>query len=62
MSGACLLCREEENETRLLLKCTKTSWREEVLNKWPNTNDEIALWKLLTGNKATAETFRYPFI
>jgi hypothetical protein len=45
VTGRCLLCREQENETRLLLKCTKTQRRREELlkNKRPNMTDKITL-------------------
>jgi transposase InsO family protein len=48
--GRRLLCREQENETRLLLKCTKTQRRrEEILkNKWLNMTEEIALCSLIS--------------
>lgn len=48
----CVLCRKQENEIRLLLKCTKTQRRREELlkNKRPNMTEEIAL---LTGIKNT---------
>jgi hypothetical protein len=37
----CLLCREEEDGTYVLLKCTKTLGLggEELLHKWPNMNE-----------------------
>jgi hypothetical protein len=42
--GRCVLCRKQENEIRLLLKCTKTQRRREELlkNKRPNMTEEIA--------------------
>jgi DNA-binding IclR family transcriptional regulator len=45
-TGRCLLCKEQEKETRLLLKCTKTQRRREELlqNKRPNMTHEIAFW------------------
>jgi hypothetical protein len=46
--------RVQRGGTHMLLKCPKTQrWREELLNTWPSMNEEIALRKLLTGNKAT---------
>jgi len=46
--GRFLLCRKQENEIRLLLKCTKTQRRREELlkNKRPNMTEEIALYSL----------------
>jgi hypothetical protein len=54
-TGRCLLCGEQENETHLLLKCTKTQRRREELlkNKRPNMTDEISLRQLLTNIKNT---------
>jgi len=48
--GRYLLCREQENETRLLLKCTKTQRRREELlkNKRLNMAEEIALCSLIS--------------
>jgi len=43
------------SETHLLLKYTKTRrWRGKLLNnKQPNVNEDMAVTKLLTGNKVT---------
>jgi hypothetical protein len=50
----CLLSGEQQNDAHLLLNCTKKQrWSQELLNKWPNMNEEIALRKLLTGNKVS---------
>jgi hypothetical protein len=36
------LCKKEENESHILLKCKEIRiWREQVLNKkWPQINEE----------------------
>jgi hypothetical protein len=43
--GRCLLRGEKENETHILLKCTKTQrWREKLLkSKLPNMKAETEL-------------------
>jgi hypothetical protein len=50
--GSCLLHGEKENETHLLLKCTKTQrWSEKLLkSKWPNMKEETTLRQLLADN------------
>jgi hypothetical protein len=46
--GRCLLCREQEDETRRLLKCTKTQRRREELlkNRRLNMTEDRALYSL----------------
>jgi hypothetical protein len=53
--GRCLLREEKENETHLLLKCTKTQKRREKIlkSKWPNVKEETALGQLLADNNET---------
>ena len=45
--GRHLLCKKEENETHMLLKCKKTQWWRQKLFKSLDISDEI-LYKKIT--------------